>query len=108
MTNGEVQRRKHTEQEMRLRRKNEKASKATDSHAEDKRGVREEVQGKVLGGTYSSSKDEQEKDLQSWTNELEKVAQEEEREARGFRKRKGWAEKTLSLVAVKPGTRSSS
>ena len=43
---------------------------------------------KVLGGIYSSSKDEQEKDLQSWTNELEKVAQVEERRLEAFEKKR--------------------
>ena len=47
------------------------------------RKAREEFEKKfretVLSGIYSSSKDEQEKDSQSWTNEPEKVAQEEER-----------------------------
>ena len=61
---------------------------------------------KILGGIYSNSKDEQETDLQSWMNELEKVAQEEERRLEAF-ERKGWAEKTFSLVTAKPGTGSS-
>ena len=39
---------------------------------------------KVLGGIYSNSKDEQERDLQSWMNELEKVAKEEERRLEAF------------------------
>ena len=41
---------------------------------------------KILGGIYSNSKDEQETDLQSWMNELEKVAQEEERRLEAFEK----------------------
>ena len=43
---------------------------------------------KVLGGIYSSSEDEQEKDLQSWLNELEKVAQEEERRLEAYEKKR--------------------
>ena len=51
--------------------------KTTDSHAENKRKLRDEVfREKVLGGIYSNSKDEQERDLQLWMNELEKAARE--------------------------------
>ena len=42
---------------------------------------------KVLGGIYWNSKDEQERDLQLWMNELEKVAQEEERRLEVFEKK---------------------
>ena len=42
---------------------------------------------KVLGGIYWNSKNEQEKDLQSWVNELDKVAhQEEERRLEAYEK----------------------
>ena len=43
---------------------------------------------KVQGGIYSSSKDEQEKDLQLWMNELEKVARDEERRLEAFEKKR--------------------
>ena len=71
--------------------------KATDSHAENKRKLRDEVQGESTGRIYSNSKDVQERNLQSWMNQLEKVAQEEER-----------TRKTVSLKIAKLGTRSSS
>ena len=60
--------------------------KATESHAENKRNF--ETKFKVLGGIYSSSKAEQEKDLQSWMNELEKIAQEEERRLEAIEKKR--------------------
>ena len=52
---------------------------------------------KFLGGIYSSSRDEQEKELQSWTNELEKVAQEEERRLEAFEKKRMGGEDAQSL-----------
>ena len=81
--NGEVQPRKPSEQELRLRHKKEEAWEFFQRQTTLMRKTREEFEKKygekVLGGIYSNSKDEQEKGLQSWTNELEKVAQEEER-----------------------------
>ena len=63
--------------------------KATDFDAEDKRGVRKEVRGKGTGRViYSNSKDEQEKGLQTWTNVLEKAAQEEERRLETLEKKR--------------------
>ena len=83
MTNNEVQQRKHIEQEQRLRHKKEEAWELFQRQPTLMRKTREEFEKKfrekVLGGIYSISKDEQEKDLQSWTSELEKAAQEEER-----------------------------
>ena len=73
----EVQQRKYTEQEQRLRHKKEEAWELFQRQPTLMRKTREEFERKfrekVMGGIYSISKDEQEKDLQSWTNELEKV-----------------------------------
>ena len=67
----------------------------------------EEFRRRVLSGVFSSSKEEQEKDLQKWLDELQKVAQVEEWRLEA-RRRKEWAKKTLIHVAGKLGTRSSS
>ena len=112
MTKGELQRRKRAEQEQRLHRKKEEAWEVFQRQPTLQRKTREEFETKfrekVLGGLHSNSKDEQEKDLQSWVNELEKSGPGTGMEARGARKEKDGAEKTLSLVAAKPGTRASS
>ena len=79
LTNGEVQGRKHTEQELRLRRNKEEAWELFQKQPE-------EFEKKF--GEKMRSKDEQEKDLKSWTNELEKAAQEEERRLEAFEKKR--------------------
>ena len=92
LTNGEVQRGKPTEQELRLRRKKEEAWELFQRQPTLMRKTREEFERKfrekVLGGIYSNSRDEPQKDLQSWTNELEKAAQEEERRLEAFDKKR--------------------
>ena len=92
MTNEELQQRKRKEQEQRLCRKKEEAWELHQRQPTFTRKTRENFETKfrekVLGGIYSSSKDEQEKDLQSWMNELEKVAQEEERRLEAFEKKR--------------------
>ena len=82
LTNGEVQGRKHTEQELGLRRKKEEAWELFQRQPTLMRKTREEFEKKF--GEKVHCKDEQEKDLQSWTNELEKAAQEEERRLEAF------------------------
>ena len=92
VTIGEVQRRQPAEQELRLRRKKDAAWELFQRQPTLMRKTREEFERKfrekVLGGIYSSSKDEQEKDLQLWTNELEKAAQEEERRLEALERKK--------------------
>ena len=101
MTNDEVQRTKPAEQELRLRRKKEESWELFQRQPTLMRKTREEFERKfrekVLGGIYSSSKDEQEKDLQLWTNKLEKAAKEEERRLEALeRKRMGGEERSVS------------
>ena len=78
LMNREVQPRELTEQELRLRHKKEEAWELFQSQSTFMRETREEFEKKysekVLGGIYKNSKDEQEKGLQSWTNELQKKA----------------------------------
>ena len=87
-----MQQRKHTEQEQRLRHKKEEAWELFQRQPTLTRKTREEFQEKfrqkVLSGVWSSSKDEQEKDLQKWLNALQKVADLDERrlEAREVRR----------------------
>ena len=73
LMNGEVQPRTLTEQERRLRHKKDEAWELFRRQPTLMRKTREEFEKKykekVLGGIYSNSKDEQEKGLQSWTNE---------------------------------------
>ena len=92
LTKGEVQRGKPTEQELSLRRKKEEAWELFQRQPTLMRKTREKfernVTDKVLGGIYNSSRDEQEKDLESWTKELEKAAQEEERRLEEFVKKR--------------------
>ena len=72
LTKDEVQRGKPAEQELRLRRKKEEAWELFQRQPTLMRKTRENFETKcrekVLGGIYSSSKDEQEKDLQLWMN----------------------------------------
>ena len=99
LTNEELQQRKRTEQEQRLCPKKEEAwelYQRQPSHAENRKKLRDEVQGKGTGSNYSSTKDEQEKDWQSWMNELEKVAQEEERRLEAFEKKRTGGEDVQS------------
>ena len=88
LTKEESQQRNRTEQEQRLCRKKEEAWELYQRQPTLTRKTRENFETKfrerVLGGIYSNSKDEQERDLQSWMNELEKVAQEEERRLEAF------------------------
>ena len=88
LTKEESQQRNRTEQEQRLCRKKEEAWELYQRRPTLTRKTRENFETKfrerVLGGIYSNSKDEQERDLQSWMNELEKVAQEEERRLEAF------------------------
>ena len=83
---------KKTYREQRLCRKKEEACELFQRQPTLMRKTRENFETKfrekVLGGIYSNSKDEQEKDLQSWVNELEKVAQEEERRLEAFEKKR--------------------
>ena len=92
LTKEELQQRKRTEQEERLCQKKEEAWELYQRQPALMRKTRENFETKfrekVLGGIYSSSKDEQERDLQSWMNELEKVAQEEERRLEAFEKKR--------------------
>ena len=92
LTNGGVQQGKSTEPELRLRRKKEEAWELFQRQPNLVRKTREEFQKKfrekVLGGIYSSSRDEQEEDLESWIKELEKAAQEEERMLEAFEKKR--------------------
>ena len=77
LVNGEVQPRKLTEQELRLRHKKEEAWELFQRQPTLMRKIREKFEKKygekVLGDIHSNSKDEQEKGLQSWTHELEKA-----------------------------------
>ena len=88
LTKEESQQRNRTEQDQRLCRKKEEAWELYQRQPTLTRKTRENFETKfrerVLGGIYSNSKDEQERDLQSWMNELEKVAQEEERRLEAF------------------------
>ena len=83
VTIGEMQLKQPAEQELRLRRKKEEAWELFQKQPNFVRKTREEFERKfsekVLGGIYWNSKDEQEKDLQKWLNELQKVADLEER-----------------------------
>ena len=92
LTREELQLRKLAEQEQRLSRKKEEAWELYQRQPTLMRRTRENFETKfrekVLGGIYSSSKDEQEKELQSWMNELEKTAQEEERRLEAIEKKK--------------------
>ena len=112
LTKEELQQRKRTEQGGRLCQKKEEAwelyQRPTDSHAENKGKLRDEVQGK---GTWEAStavaKDEQERDLQSWMNELEKVAQEVERRLEALEKKRDGQGRRSVVEATKLGTGSS-
>ena len=92
LTKEESQQRNRTEQEQRLCRKKEEAWELYQRQPTLTRKTRENFETKfrerVLGGIYSNSKDEQERDLQLWVNELEKVAQEEERRLEAFEKKR--------------------
>ena len=92
LTKDEVQRGKSAEQELRLRRNKEEAWELFQRQPTLMRKTRENFETKyrekVLGGIYSSSKYEQEKDLQLWMNELEKLAQEEERRLEAIEKKR--------------------
>ena len=92
MTKEESQQRNRTEQEQRLGRKKEEAWELYQRQPTLTRKTRESFETKfrekVLGGIYSNSKDEQERDLQLWMNELEKVAQEEERRLEALEKKR--------------------
>ena len=92
LTNGEVQRGKPAEQELRLRRKKEDAWELFQRQPNFVRKTRQEFEKKfsekVLGGIYWNSKDDQERDLQKWLNELEKLAQEEERRLEAIEKKR--------------------
>ena len=74
---------KHVEQERRLHHKKEEAWELFKRQPSLRPRTREEFEEKfrqkVLSGIWSSSKDEQEKDLQKWLNELQEVADLEER-----------------------------
>ena len=91
LTSGELQQGKRAEQEQRLCRKREEAWELYQRQPTLMRKSRENFETKfrekVLGGICSSSKDEQEKDLQLWMNELEKVAWDEERRLEAFEKK---------------------
>ena len=82
---------KHAEKEQRLHHKKEEAWELFKRQPSLRPRTREEFEEKfrqkVLSGIWSSSKDEQEKDLQKWLNELQEVADLEERklEAREVR-----------------------
>ena len=92
MTIGEVQRKQPAEQELRLRRKKEEAWELFQRQPNFARKTREEFEKKfsekVLGGIYWNSKDDQEKDLQKWLNELQKVADLDERKLEALEKEK--------------------
>ena len=94
LTDGEVQQRKRTEQEKRLQHMKEEAWELFKRQPSLRPRTREEFEEKfrqkVLSGIWSSSKDEQEKDLQKWLNELQKVADLDERRLEALeRKRMG-------------------
>ena len=99
LTNGELRQRKRIEQEQRLCRNKEEAWELFQRQPTLMRKSREnfetQFREKVLGGIYKNSKDEQ-KDLQSWMTELEKVAQEEERRLEAFEKKRMGGEDVLS------------
>ena len=83
LTDGEVQQRKRKEQEQRLHHMKEEAWELFQRQPSLRPRTREEFEEKfwlkVLSGIWSSSKDEQEKELQKWLNELQEVADLEER-----------------------------
>ena len=92
LTREELQLRRFAEQEQRLSRKEEETWELYQRQPTLMRRTRENFETKfrekILGGIYSYGKDEQEKDLQSWMNELEKTAQEEERTQKAIEKKR--------------------
>ena len=92
LTNEELQRRKRAEQERRLRCKKEEAWELFQRQPTFRRKTREEFETKfkekVLGDIYRFSKDEQEKELQSWVNELENIVQKQERRLEAFERKR--------------------
>ena len=92
VTIGELQRKQPAEQELRLRRKKEEAWELFQRQSNFVRKTREEFEKKfsekVLGGIYWNSKDDQEKDLQKWLNELQKMADLDERRLEALEKKR--------------------
>ena len=74
---------RYAEQEERLRHMKEEAwelfGRQPSLRPRTREEFEEEFRRRVLSGVFSSSKEEQEKDLQKWLDELQKVAQVEER-----------------------------
>ena len=74
---------RYAEREQRLRHMKEEAwelfGRQPSLRPRTREEFEEEFRRRVLSGVFSSSKEEQEKDLQKWLDELQKVAQVEER-----------------------------